>query len=394
MVRNSTPSFFYAMTTRRLRTRAIWRCGASPREAHIAPLAAYQIHADLQGAFVREVADGIMQNFATRIVWGTSDPASIALMSGGKAEVQRISEGSNRGDLTGREQRHELPRARHWQFVGHEQGVSTGTNSGTSRTTAWAERSVVDEQLMAGSQTASVAVSRSTIRSRGSWSARRSMTAWPSFCAESRLRIHPGCPRRPPRSKVFTAADILRAGPLVFIADAPGLAAEGHALRQGVSSTRRDRTTAAGSPDWVPMASGSSSDVTDRLLFARMGWCEFYNGTFGDEPRAGGEYNFESVGSEWNNFRVINGRVYGYVHPTLVPRRITGNSEERLRDVAVALFAKNPETGGQYLVGWHRHARVNEPVDYRDRPGGDNGIFLGPAPPQMLRFFPNPSGHC
>lgn len=74
---------------------------------------------------------------------------------------------------------------------------------------------------------------------------------------------------------------------------------------------------------------------------------------------------------------MINGRVYGYVHPTLVPRRIVGNNNERLRDVAIALFAKNPETGGQYLVGWHRHARVNEPVEYRDRPAGnDGGVFL------------------
>jgi hypothetical protein len=124
------------------------------------------------------------------------------------------------------------------------------------------------------------------------------------------------------------------------------------------------------------MASDSAEDVTDRLVLARMGWCEFYNGTKGDEPVAGGEYNDNSIGSEWNNFRVIKGRVYGYVHPTVVPVRITGSRQDSLNDVAVALFAKNPDTAGQYLVGWHRHVQINDPIDYRGRPEGDYGVYL------------------
>jgi hypothetical protein len=129
-----------------------------------------------------------------------------------------------------------------------------------------------------------------------------------------------------------------------------------------------------------------------------MGWCQFYNGTLGDEPKAGGQYNDEQAGSEWNNFRVINGRVYGYVHPTLAPRRIIGNRDAGLDDVAVALFATNPYIGGQRLVGWHRHVRVNDPLEYRDRPGQNevhlwscsaaNAVLL----PSAQRTLPIPKG--
>ena len=64
------------------------------------------------------------------------------------------------------------------------------------------------------------------------------------------------------------------------------------------------------------MANGSIADITDRLVLARVGWCEFYNGTLGDEPVAGGTYNDSGAGSEWHNFRVIGGRVYGVTRPT------------------------------------------------------------------------------
>jgi len=119
-----------------------------------------------------------------------------------------------------------------------------------------------------------------------------------------------------------------------------------------------------------------NQDVRERLIVARMGWCEFYNGTMGDEPRAGGAYNDTEVGSEWYNFRVINGRVYGYVHQGLKPRRIVGSDDTGHGDVVVALMATNPYAGRQRLVGWHRHARLNDDLEYRDRPAKADGVYL------------------
>jgi len=124
------------------------------------------------------------------------------------------------------------------------------------------------------------------------------------------------------------------------------------------------------------LATIPTADVTDRLVLARVGWCEYYNGTLGDEPVAGGAYNDSDAGSEWNNFRVIRSRVYGYVYPRLAEKRVLGVALDSGEDVAIAFFATNPDTGGQYLLGWHRHARLNDPTGYRERPGDHEGRYL------------------
>lgn len=92
----------------------------------------------------REAADGMIANFTTRVVFPTSDPASVALVSGGKAEVWRTAEGvtaqESRGENSGMSGGH----------GGWSSGSNTGTSSGTSRTTSLQEREVVDVQLMDG----------------------------------------------------------------------------------------------------------------------------------------------------------------------------------------------------------------------------------------------------
>jgi hypothetical protein len=119
---------------------AMWRVA---REARVCPLLAYQVHTDLQAAMgSKEAADGMIANFTTRVVFGTSDPASIALVSGGKAEVQRTSEGSTTQQSEGRHD------GSSGGPGGWSSGTNTGTSEGSSSTTAWAEREVVDQQLM------------------------------------------------------------------------------------------------------------------------------------------------------------------------------------------------------------------------------------------------------
>lgn len=114
----------------------MWRVS---REANIAPLLAYQVHTDLQGAIGREAADGMLQNFATRIVWGTSDPASIALVSGGKAEVLRDKVGVSDGTKDGWTNRKSDGTTFGNQFGGNSgtsDGQSGGSSAGTSRNTS------------------------------------------------------------------------------------------------------------------------------------------------------------------------------------------------------------------------------------------------------------------
>jgi hypothetical protein len=124
------------------------------------------------------------------------------------------------------------------------------------------------------------------------------------------------------------------------------------------------------------MKPGGQQDLRSRLLFARVGWCQFYNETPGDEPQRGGSFNDGDIGSEFANFAVIKGRVYGYARTGLLlpPRRIAGNSADQLDDIAVALFATRENGSGQILVGWYRHATAL-PRGYKKRPTGADGFY-------------------
>ncbi|MHB8704010.1 MAG: TraM recognition domain-containing protein [Candidatus Tyrphobacter sp.] len=69
----------------------MWRIS---RESMICPLIAYQIHTDLQAVLGVQEADGMIRNFATKIVLPTDDPATLALINGGKSDIQKQSVGS------------------------------------------------------------------------------------------------------------------------------------------------------------------------------------------------------------------------------------------------------------------------------------------------------------
>lgn len=121
-----------------------------------------------------------------------------------------------------------------------------------------------------------------------------------------------------------------------------------------------------------------NEDLFERLVFARVGWCDLYNETEGDEPQRGGKWNVDEIGSEFANFSVINGRVYGYAKAGtergLNGKRVTGAPHGPLNDISIVLFASPPGGKGQFVVGWYRHATAFRA--YRDRPGGAYGVYL------------------
>jgi len=127
----------YAQVADKKTHPAMWRVA---REARVCPLIAYQVHTDLQGVLSREIADGMIANFTTRIVFPTSDPSSVALVSGGKAEVERESSTTNESWSSGKNA------GMHGQ--GFSSGTSDGTSGGTSSAVSLQEREVVDVQLM------------------------------------------------------------------------------------------------------------------------------------------------------------------------------------------------------------------------------------------------------
>lgn len=58
--------------------------------------------------------------------------------------------------------------------------------------------------------------------------------------------------------------------------------------------------------------------MSQRVLLARIGWMKYYGrlDDAADRLIGGGRYNEGATGSEVFNFKVVDGRVYGYVRPT------------------------------------------------------------------------------
>src|SRR5690606_36216174 len=101
------------------------------------------------------------------------------------------------------------------------------------------------------------------------------------------------------------------------------------------------------------------------IIFLRIAWMNEYRGVKrSDIPTGAGSYVEENAdGGEVCNFLPISGKYYGYA-------RIQGNRSLRLENlgaemedasisgILIVLFAKNPETGGHYIVGWYDNATL------------------------------------
>jgi hypothetical protein len=110
-----------------------------------------------------------------------------------------------------------------------------------------------------------------------------------------------------------------------------------------------------------------------KVLFARVGYMKFYQGPQkGDErPIGGGAYNKDKIGHEAYNYLDIKDHVYGYFQPHMAEpyeiklQRIDPTSKptaDKINDVLVVWFAKNPAGSGQVIVGWFTNATVYRSV--------------------------------
>lgn len=129
-----------------------------------------------------------------------------------------------------------------------------------------------------------------------------------------------------------------------------------------------------------------------RVVFARVGWMKYYNGSQSDDqqPLGGGSYNKIGRGSEICNFKVIHGtRLYGFFEApgrdsegrgvTNLGRIAPGVSDDRLDDVLVIFLA--PDASAEdpsnrlKMVGWYQNAKVLR--FWQDDPTGQRWT-LGP----------------
>ena len=103
----------------------------------------------------------------------------------------------------------------------------------------------------------------------------------------------------------------------------------------------------------------------NRILFVNIGWMIHYKGNTNNDTIKGGGCYRDVYKHEAYNFLNIKGLCYGYVQ-TVRGGKINlgkidssiGKDSEEIDDVLVIWTARNPESGGTYIVGWYKHAIV------------------------------------
>ena len=119
-----------------------------------------------------------------------------------------------------------------------------------------------------------------------------------------------------------------------------------------------------------------------RVVFARIGWMKFYEGSKpGDKrPLRGGSYNRRNIGSELCNFKKRGRWLYGYFETIITPRnkddgtrlnlgRIDAGAADTntLTNVLVVFVATSSDVG-QVVVGWYRGAEILRHAKARPAP--------------------------
>ena len=102
------------------------------------------------------------------------------------------------------------------------------------------------------------------------------------------------------------------------------------------------------------------------IIFLRIAWMKHYQGvTSNDIPTGAGSYVEENHdGGEVYNFQPSrDGYMFGYVHiqdyrSIRLERIGAGKDDDFIEGVNIVYFAKNPQTGGQYVIGWHNKATL------------------------------------
>lgn len=114
-----------------------------------------------------------------------------------------------------------------------------------------------------------------------------------------------------------------------------------------------------------PEVEDKDNPMNKRVLFARIGWMPFYAGAQDEKPIGGGKYNKEHIGSELFNFKPVGKFLYGFVKggsrsSALNLKRIDTKAGKTgsIEHVTVVFVAKDPEKGGQRVVGWYKDATV------------------------------------
>lgn len=150
--------------------------------------------------------------------------------------------------------------------------------------------------------------------------------------------------------------------------------------------------------------------ITQPVLFARIGFMEYYQGALnGDLPIGGGSYNDENTGFEACNFLDVKGKVYGYYQPSMNSGKVnleridpSKKDLENLDNVLVIFFSTLPKILSQnnstkdvinssaVIVGWYKNAKVYREPQTIDRQiqGIDQDIYFIEAKTEDAYLLP------
>ena len=99
-----------------------------------------------------------------------------------------------------------------------------------------------------------------------------------------------------------------------------------------------------------------------KILFFNTAWMDRYQGNADDKMQGGGKHIEKyGWGGEMFNFKPSKGKMFGYVQ---VGGKINLNrlgaktSDDKIKGVTIIWVAKEPFSGGNYIVGWYENATV------------------------------------
>ncbi len=104
--------------------------------------------------------------------------------------------------------------------------------------------------------------------------------------------------------------------------------------------------------------------MASRILFLRVAWMNHYQGSRNDIPIGAGWWVAENKdGGEVANFYSIQNNLYGYAEiqnnrSLRIERLGAEKADEKVEDVTVVFFSRNPVTGSQFITGWYKHATL------------------------------------
>lgn len=142
----------------------------------------------------------------------------------------------------------------------------------------------------------------------------------------------------------------------------------------------------------------------EKIIFLRTAWMAHYKGvTKSDIPKGAGSYvSKNKTGGEVENFKSFGGKFYGYCRNAKgrnfnINRIGAEDGAAFMDDVTVILFATNPVTGGQFVVGWYLNARLYRAYQ-KKKIGGTERMFIcetkstnGNVIPVAKRIFKMPN---